>query len=172
MMPQTPSPRDLIGQLMDLLDEEIQVLDLRCEQLRRLSQYLAGRDEEATEQLLDEIERTQQAQQQTDARLAENRASLAEALDWDQGELKLSHLIDALPGPIGIAIAQRRERIIELANSLTHENLRASMILTECAHLNQLMLQAFLPSGSQVTTYGNGGSATWRGAAGLVDARG
>jgi flagellar biosynthesis/type III secretory pathway chaperone len=162
----------LIGQLLELLDEEIRILSLRQEQLARLSTCLASRDQETTERLLDEIEQTQARQQQTDARLASNRAELARMLEWDRGDLKLSQLIDALPGAVGIAVGQKRQRIIELAEKVKHENLRASMILTECAHLNQLMLQAFLPSGSQVTTYGNGGSATWRGAAGLVDARG
>jgi flagellar biosynthesis/type III secretory pathway chaperone len=172
MTPYAPSPRDLIGQLLELLDEEVRILDLRQEQLSHLSTCLASRDQQKTERLLDEIEQTQTMQQQIDARLAENRALLARMLQWERGDLKLSALIDALPGAVGIAIAEKRQRIIELAEKVKHENLRASMILAECAHLNQLMLQAFLPSASQVTTYGNGGSATWRGAAGLVDARG
>jgi flagellar biosynthesis/type III secretory pathway chaperone len=172
MTPHMPSPGDLIGQLLEILDEEIRLLDLRRDQLAQLGSSLARRDETGTERLLDQIEQAQEAQQQTDARLASNRTMLAQTLGWTDGELRLADLIDALPAGVSIAVSQRRSRIIELAEQVKNENLKAAMVLAECAHLNHLMLQAIMPPATQVDTYGSGGHATWRSGAGLVDARG
>ncbi len=161
-----------IGRLLEVLDEEVVLLDLRVQQLQRLAMALAGRDEKITGALLEQIEQTQGRQEATDARLGRVRDALAGHLGWQDGPLRLGQLIGLLPGPIGLAIEQRRDRIIELADRLQRQNMQTAIMLSECVHLNRLLIQSLLPETAEVNTYGNQGSTVWRSGAGLVDARG
>ncbi|MFP4355589.1 MAG: hypothetical protein ACLFUJ_10755 [Phycisphaerae bacterium] len=163
---------ELIGQLLGVLDCEIDLLKLRIRQLSQLSVVLAERDSKQTGTLLEQIEQTQDEQVNADARLARIRSDLAAALQFAGRKLKLGHLVEMMPGPIGLAIQYRRDRIIELAEQLQRENMQAAIMLSECVHLNRLLIQGLLPTSSEVNTYGNRGSQVWRSGAYLVDARG
>jgi len=172
IMKMTENTQHLIEELFDSLDEEIILLKRRIDLLKKLSPSMAGRDEHATEKVLDEIELTQVDQEQADRTLSNVRGLLADALGLDKNELKLSRLMEMLP-PINCEpIRRRRKEIIELAEVLRMENLKAAVVLSECAHLNHLLMQSIMPRTSQVTTYGAGGTESWQSGASLVDAKG
>jgi hypothetical protein len=165
------APTDsLVGELLQVLDEEISLLDLRCEQLEKLTRTILDRDNAAMEQLLDAIERAQQAQASADARLSVVRGSLAAELDLPAKELRLSGLAQRLPDELALAVDSRRRRIIGLANAVRRKNLEAAIVLSECARINHLLMQSLFPRESSVTTYQQDGPRTWRTGAALIDA--
>ena len=172
MMAKTPSFESLIGQLLEVLDHEIALLALRYGQLQALEACLSSRDEARTETLLGEIEDAQAEQDRADERLAWVRSRLSPLMGRPDGKLRLGELAAQLPQTIGLAIEQRRGRIIELAGAVRSQNLRTAVVLSECAHLNHLLLQGLMPASSSVDTYASGGRSVWRSASGLIDARG
>ena len=164
--------QDLVEELVERLDEVIDLLISRIDQLKRLGPSMARRDQQSTEAILDEIEITQGRQQQSDLALGFVRKRLGDNLGIEKDQLKLSKLIEILSPPMAETIRTCRGEIIELAESLRLENLKAAVVLSECAHLNHLLMQSLMPRNSEVTTYGSSGTQSWQSGPSLVDAKG
>ena len=166
----------MIAELLDLLDEEIVLLDLRRRQFEALSEAIAMRDNDRLEVLLEEIERTLEMQTGVDAKLKILRASLAEEMAGPgraplrDEEVRLSDVARRLGGKRRRAIEDRRAEIVRLAGELRTQHLRTAVLLTECGRINRLLLEAVFPHSRSVTTYSEGGSSSWRPDTGLVDA--
>ena len=165
-----PGAGDLLESLDALLEEEISLLQERRKHLETLSDVLVRRDDESMERLLEEMERAQDRQAQTDLRLRGVREALAESLGTDAREMTLSVLIGELPLPLGEALDRRRKQILLLAGDLRHRHLQATMLLAESARINRMLLESLFPSSESVTTYSTGGADSWRPDTGLVDA--
>jgi len=164
--------QQLIDELTGRLDEVIALLADRIDQLKRLGPSMARRDQQSTEAILDEIEITQNTQEQTDLALGYVRHKLGVVLGIEKTQLKLSGLIKILSPDNAEIIRVRREKIIELAEVLRLENLKAAVVLSECAHMNHLLMQSLMPRNSEVTTYGSSGAESWQSGPSLVDAKG
>ena len=158
-----------IDELLGILDEEIELLDRKRSQLADLSAALVERDNDTTERLLEEIEQAQSAQESLDARLGGVRERLAETLGCAPHEVRLSRLAGELPLRHARAVADRRARIVDRAGALRTQHLKTALLLSECSRINGMLLQSMLPAAETVTTYGAGGTETWRGEAGLMD---
>ncbi|MFW6133280.1 MAG: hypothetical protein ACOC8F_05230 [Planctomycetota bacterium] len=169
MMPTGATLSERVARLAAVLDEEIDLLTARREQLERLIAATPAHDEPVMERLLAEMERTQRVQAVSDARLRAARASVAAALACDASELRLSGLIDRLDGADRERIERRRERIVSLVEAVRYEHIKAAMLLTECARVNRELLESLFPASTPVTTYGAGGQESWRPHTGLVD---
>lgn len=169
MMPASP-PMDLIDQLRCLLDEETALLDLRRSQLVSLCESILERDDDAVERTLEQVERAQQLQAETDAKLNALRLRLADALHLDREEVRLSALIGLLDEPLRAPLAERRQRLIDLAEQLQLQHLRTVMLVTECARINRMLLEGLFPDSEGVATYGMRGAEPWQPDTGLVDA--
>ena len=173
---ETANGQTMVAELLDLLDEEIVLLDLRRRQLEALSEAIAVRDNDRLEMLLEEVERTLEMQAGVDAKLRALRASLAEEMAGPgrvplrDDEVRLSDLARMLGGERRQAIERRRTEIVRLAGELRTQHLRTAVLLTECGRINRLLLEAIFPQSRSVTTYGEGGSSSWRPDTGLVDA--
>jgi flagellar biosynthesis/type III secretory pathway chaperone len=164
-----PDAPDPIGSLRQLLDEEIALLDVRRSQLASLCAAIIDRDDDAVERLLDQIERAHELQAATDRRLEALRQVLCERLGCARDEVRLSALIAALPEADRQPLAERRQRIIELAERLQLEHMRTVILLGECARINRLLLESLFPAAEGVATYNARGADHWRPEAGLVD---
>ncbi len=159
----------LIDELLGALDDQINVLELKCSQLAGLSRALVRRDNEATEAILEEMERAEEVQASADLRLVAVRGTFAEALGCEVEKLKLSRLVAELPPRWARATDHRRRRIVDLTGKLRREHLRTAMLLSECARINRMLLESLLPVGEAVVTYGVEGMNLWRAETGLMD---
>ncbi|MBS3734229.1 MAG: flagellar export chaperone FlgN [Phycisphaerae bacterium] len=169
MMPTGATRTQRVADLAAVLDEEIDLLAARRDQLARLTVAIPGGDERATERLLQQMERTQQAQAQTDNRLRAARNAMASALACDASQLRLSRLVDRLDGADRDRIERRRARIVALVEAVRREHIKAAMLLSECARINRELLESLFPASTPVTTYGAAGRESWRPHTGLVD---
>ena len=158
-----------IGELLDALDEEIRLLELKCSQLAGLFGSLVDRDQETTEAVLEQMEQSQEPQISVDMRLGAIRRTLADAIGCETRELKLSKLISHLPPEQGRATDDRRRKIVDLTAKLRREHLQTAMLLNECIRINRTLLASILPSGDAVMTYSTEGSDIWRPETGLMD---
>jgi len=170
MMSPPPARSSVVETLESLLDDEASLLDVRRSQLHSLRGAIVDRDDEAVERLLRQIERAQELQSATDEKLNTVRRALAEQLGCPASEVKLSALIAELPKPLRGALADRRQRIIDLAERLQIEHMRTVMLLGECARINRLLMESLFPDSRGVTTYSTAGSHPWHPEGGLVDA--
>jgi len=159
----------LVRSLERLLDEEAALLDVRCSQVTSLCAAIAGRDEDATERLLEQMERGQQLQDAADAKVDAARRALGERLGCPGADARLSDLIDRLAEPSRGRLAQRRDEIVVRIEALQRQHMRAVVLLGECARLNRLLTEALFPGSERVTTYSAAGPDSWQPAAGLVD---
>ena len=164
-----PPAKSLVEQLSAVLDEEIALLIQKRSQLADLSQAIVDRDDEATEKLLEQIEKTEQVQASVDIRLEVAREALAGAFGCEARELKLTKLIAELPPDQAEVLDYRRRQIIEQAEELRKQHLKTSLLLLESARITGMLLDSMLPGREPVVTYGAGGSEFWRSGAGLLD---
>lgn len=160
----------LLSELASGLDQEINILDRRDDQLRRFSDAIRQRDADAMGALLNEMERTQREQALADLKLQAVRKSLASRLGRKTDELRLSTLIDALPGEWSARLDCRRRQIVLLVDRLRRRNARTAALLIECARINRMVLDCLLPPQDTVETYTADGSGCRRRRRSLMDA--
>lgn len=160
-----------VDELARLLDEQIELLGVRKSQLERLSAGLVGHDDAGVEALLEEMEQTMALQEAADARLADQRRTIADALGWEVGQTRLARLIGLVDPPRGKALEQRRRHIGLLAKQVSRQHMETTFFLCECARINELLLRALRPATAPVLTYGAGASRQrWQGQGGLFNA--
>jgi len=159
-----------VSDLLTVLDEEIRLLDLRRSQLEALSVAIVERDDDRLEVQLDEIQQTAALQADVDVRLENVRRGLAGDLAMPPEQLKLHVLADLFEGRRRAEIESRRRRIIDLAERLQRQHMHTSVLLSECARVNRLLLDALFPQGKGVDTYGSDGQERWRPETGMIRA--
>ena len=159
----------LVEDLVKSLDSEASLLELRCVQLEALATAALQRDEEAMEELLAQVERTQLDQTHADIRLESIRTALGAEMAVPVERLRLAWLVEQLPARQSAILADRRARIIELTERLQRRHMETAVVITECSRVNGMLLESFCPSMRSVTTYGAGGKSSGRWASGLVD---
>ena len=159
----------LVNELLQVLDTEIELLDLRCGQFSRLTQASIERDDQVLHDLLEEIEATQQDQQETDMRLQALRQTLATALGLTEKKLRLAWLIRQMPPEQASAIQHRRRQIIVLTDRIKRQHMETALVVSECARVNRLLLENLFPQAQTVTTYGARGESSRSQGSGLLD---
>jgi len=159
----------LVEELVAALDEQIELLKLRRALLEGLCQAMLHRDEETVEKLLDRIEQAQPLQAAADGGLMALREELAKALRCDARQLKLSMLWQRLGAAQRQRLESRRGEVLAQAEAFRRQHLTATVVLTECARVNRLLLESLFPPSQAVVTYGTRGTEEWRAPSGLMD---
>ncbi len=160
----------LIDELVVILDEEIELLELKRSQLADLSESLVAADDEAVEALLEQIEQVERTQTATDLKLETVRGALAGVFGYDDVKaLRLSVLVAELPDAQALAVDDRRRRMAEQVGKLRRQHLQTAMLLVECSRINRKMMECILPAEETVATYDATGTSLWRSGTSLVD---
>ena len=168
MMPTSPATKRLVDRLSSVLDDEIALLELRRRQLEAMTACVVNRDDPALERLLKEMEQTRDVQASADSRLRQAREELAAAFGLDPSQFRLGGLIDRLPESDRHRLVERRRRVAGLVQTVRKQHLRAAVLVAECARVNRRLMEALMPRTAALTTYGAGGSDSWRADSGLV----
>ncbi len=161
--------QSLIDELIARLDEQMELLVEKDEQMVRLSEAMIARDDSVTELVLERMEHTRLRSEAAEGRLEKVRSNLASKFRVPQNEMRLSRLVEILDPPLDEEIARRRQCIIELADNLQRRHLRTVMLLNECSRVNRMMLERLMPSSGPVVTYGADGTGRSSCDAGMLD---
>jgi len=161
----------LAAELLAALEAEAGLLQHRLAQIARLSQAILHPAPSRLEEVLAEMEQTHRDQQKVDERLESARSALAAAMGRPARELTLSKLAQRWEGPQRRALEERRRQLLHLTRIVRHENYKASVLLSESARINRLILERLWPGGQSVTTYNAGGAEAWRSESGLFEAQ-
>ena len=168
----TPGIKGLLNELLLILDQEIELLEVRLTQVSAMHSAILDRDEPATEKLLSDLETTQQRQIHVDMKMGALRGSLSTAFRCRAGEVKLSFLIARVDADLALPLDYRRRRIVALVEELRRQHVRTALLLRECARINRTLLEGLLSGCGTLTTYGSGGKNHWHARSGVVDTEG
>jgi len=153
MIPAPWSMDGLIGELESVLDEEILLLEQKARQLADRGAAILDRDDDSLGRLLEEVEQTTQRQQAADLRLQALRNTLAEVLELPAKQVRLATIAETVDPAQRQRIEYRRQQIILLAEQVQKKHLETALLLSECARINQLMLESLFPQRQEVSTY-------------------
>ena len=159
----------LVDQLLTVLDEEIDLLDLRRIQMEELHDLILHSDENRMECLLREIEEAQQRQFKADNTLASVRTALACLIGEPNGKIRLEQILPHLELPARRAVSEKRQELIRLAQKLREQHLTTAMLLIESLRVNRLLLEGMFPKQEVLQTYDASGMRGWHKGPGLVD---
>jgi flagellar biosynthesis/type III secretory pathway chaperone len=163
-----PGIEPIVEDLLNVLDNETKLLELKRSQLADLSEKLLRNDNEAVETLLEQIESTEELQVLMAHRLQKLRQTLAGAFGRPADGFKLAWLIDQLPHAQAMALTASRQRVSEKVIEFRKQHLETTIFLRECSRITGMMLDTLAPS-SSTTTYDAEGPDRWRAEAGLLD---
>jgi hypothetical protein len=166
----SPAAQEMVRELLILLDEEIQLLQLRVSQFEEMYDCTLHRRSQRLVSLTEEMVLAQQRQVDLDTQLQTGRALIARSLGMPRRDLKLSTLIAMLENIQASQLDHKRQQIILLAEQLKRRHLDAAMLLNESIRINHVLLEGLLPASGTVTTYNTDGAKGWRDGTGLLDA--
>ncbi len=152
----------LVDDLLCELDAEIDRLDARQSQLVDLSAALVQGDDSRLEELLEAMDTSGRLGTRAETQLSFACKRLGNALGCYESDCRLSMIIERLDSPQALEVQERRDRIVEMIDSLRNRHMEAVMLLRECSRMNRLMLECLTPRGESLTVYGAGGTEDWQ----------
>jgi len=169
--PSTPAflPPEMVQRLTASLDLQIELLGARSDELDALSECICANDNDRMEQLLAKMALSRQRQGQADREFKDARDELAGHLGWQVGKTRLEPLLSMVGEPARRVLAQRRQQVAQLAETLRRKHRRTTVLLAECARINRLLVDCLLGDDQRVTVYGATGARHWRGCGSLMD---
>jgi flagellar biosynthesis/type III secretory pathway chaperone len=172
-----PATENRIATLLGVLDEDMRHLEHTLVRLDTLRSLLVKREAAALARLLDDVRRETDAYQANEQKRHQLQCALAAELGCAARELTLSRLVARLSGPTssevqrryGAALAERQTRLRSLASRLKREYTLTTLLVRDCLRFNRALLEIFLRSRSQETTYSAAGVARRAPGAALMD---
>ncbi len=159
MKPAVIKIENKVDQLMDVLDRDIQHVQDTLSRLNELRGLVIKRDDASLGKLLESIRSETDSYKDIESKRQSLREELAIALGCDIGQMTLSRLEAELSGGKKAGVTERRAKLQTLAGKLKKEHLRTTMLLSDCARFNGVLLKSVLELGQAGTiTYSPSGS--------------
>lgn len=160
MRPTAAEIENGIDELLIVLDRDIQHIQKNLSRLNKLRTLVVKRDDTALGELLENIQSESESYKNHELRRRTIRKELASALGCSPEQMTLSRLEASLSGPKKVQLAERRSKLRLLIEELKKEHLNTTMLLSECARFNSVLLRGILEVGKTGTiTYNSKGSA-------------
>lgn len=148
-----------VDELLKGLDADARNLQNSLSLLNELRGLVIKRDEVALRRLLKTIQTGAASTAEAGAQRESARRKLADSLGWQIGETTLSRLETVVSGRRRIEISEKKAQLMSLTGALRTEYSRTSLLLSECARFNRLLLENILQSGrTRGVTYASDGS--------------
>jgi len=151
---------DKVDQLLTVLDRDIEHIRDTLLRLNELCSLVVRRDEASLHKLLESIQSNSNSYKENEQKRRLLREELAMASDCSFEQMTLSRLEAGLSGERKAKVTQRKTELQTLAGELQKEHLSTTMLLSECARFNSMLLRSMLHVGRAGTiTYNPNGSA-------------
>ncbi len=149
-----------VDQLLGVLDEDIRYIHDGLLQLNELRSAVIKRDDAALNRLLSTIRAKADSYAANESNRQALRKDLANALGCNVEQMTLTKLASRLPIEKKAQVASKKVELKTLINELKKEHLSTSMLLSECARFNNLLLRSIFDLGKTGTvTYRANGAA-------------
>ena len=151
---------DKVDQLFLVLDRDIQHIRENLSRLNELRGLVVKRDDASLHKLLESIQSESNSYKENELKRQSLREELATALDCSLEQMTLSRLEAELSGEKKTEVTRRRIKLQTLAEKLKKEHLSTTMLLSDCARFNSMLLTSVLELGQAGTgTYSPRGFA-------------
>ncbi len=161
----------LVGELLAVLDETIDLQQETLQQLQTLSEAILAHDDAALTERMDALGRTPDRLEAVARKRNAVRTRLARAAGCPVGEMTLDRVARGAAAPQAGAVRRRRERLRGLAETVRRQHLETAVLMAEVARVNRSILTGLFPGAAGAGTYRTDGTAPWQPGHGLLDAR-
>lgn len=141
-----------VGELLSVLDKDIEHIKQNLSRLNELRGLLIKRDDEAMLRVMEKIHLETEGYTDNELRRDSIRKELAAALGYKPERMRLTELEKELPIEQKESVRQKRAELKELTEKLKKEHTRTGLLLKECARFNKLLLKSILETGKTGTT--------------------
>jgi len=150
-----------IDQLLLVLDKDIQNITENLSRLNELRSLVVKRDEVSLHKLLESIKSESGSYKENELKRQSLREELAIASNCSLKQMTLSRLEAELSGEKKADVTERKMKLQTLAKKLKKEHLSTTMLLSDCARFNSVLLNSVLEFGQARTiTYSPKGFAS------------
>jgi len=148
-------------QLLVVLQEDLVCIERSIERLDELRAFVIKRDDSGLNRLLEQIRSQSQEYVQNQKLREQLREQIAATVDWPLEQVRLGRLQQILPGRQSIKVAQMRERLMKMVARLRTEHAATTLLLSDLARFNGMMLNWILETGGVCgTTYDRRGETS------------
>jgi len=156
------SIEDKVDRLLACLDRDVQHMQESLLQLNEMRRLVIKRDEAALGKLLESIQAVSGSYRDHELKRRSIRKELADSLGCDFKQMTLSALQASLPEAKKDLVTQMKEKLRSLSAELKKEYLSTTMLLSECARFNNLLLKGIFDIGKTQTVHYNSNGETSR----------
>ena len=153
---------DKVDELLACLDKDCQHIQESLSQLNKLRSLVIKRDDAGLGKLLKIIQAESDTYRSHESNRQTIRKELANALGCNTEQVTLSALEASLPKVKISQVTKRKATLMSLIKELKQEYLSTSLLLSECARFNNLLLKSIFDLGKTGTVYYNSNGATKR----------
>jgi len=135
---------DKIDQLLTVLDNDIRHIMENLSRLNELRSLVVKRDDASLHKLLETIRSGSNTYRENGLKRQSLREELAIAANCSLKQMTLSRLEAELSGEKKAEVAERRVKLQTLAEKLKKEHLSTTILLSDCARFNSVLLKSVL----------------------------
>ena len=154
---------DKIGELLVVLDKDIQHIQESLLRLNELRSLLIKHNETDLGKLLESIQTESDSYRSHELKRESIRKELADALDCNLEQMTLSRLETVLPEEKKAQVTTKKLKLRALTKELKKEHLSTAMLLSNCARFNRQLLQSVFDLGEMEIVYYNSRGSTKQG---------
>ncbi len=154
---------DKIGELLVVLDKDIQHIQESLLRLNELRSLLIKHNETDLGKLLESIQTESDSYRSHELKRESIRKELADALDCNLKQMTLSRLETVLPEEKKAQVTTKKLKLRALTKELKKEHLSTAMLLSNCARFNRQLLQSVFDLGEMEIVYYNSRGSTKQG---------
>lgn len=151
---------DRVDELLAVLDKDIQHIQQTLSQLDELRSLVIKRNDVSLAKLLDELKAESDSYKINELKRRSIRKELADALDCTPEQMTLSRLEEILPEEKKDQVTKKRAKLKASIKELKKNHLSTTLLLSDCARVNSLLLKGILGLGGTGTVYYNSNGST------------
>jgi len=144
--------------LMPLLDDLLDALQRKLDGMREMRQCVVTGDLRGLEERVRDQNDLESAIGGLAARMEQARSQIASLTGMAPGDVKLSCLVQEADGPLAIALSDRRERLLMVAQAIRRESAVLTRLVRHTMDLNTCLLAALAGVPLEAETYSRDGS--------------
>jgi hypothetical protein len=154
--------QDKVDELLVILDKDAQHIQESLSRLNELRSLVIKRDDTDLGRLLERIQYESDSYRSHELKRQSIRKELATALDCDLKQMTLTRLEEVLPEEKKAQVTERKGKLRLLTKELKKEYLSTTMLLSDCARFNSLLLKSIFDLGKTGMVYYNSNGAAKR----------
>lgn len=157
-----PEIEDKVDELLACLDKDSEHIEENLSQLNKLRSLVIKRDDAGLSKLLEIIQIGTENYKNNESQRQNIRKELANALGCETQKITLSSLESSLSKEKMLQVKKMKAKLMSLVNELKKEYLSTTLLLSECARFNNILLKSIFNFDKTGAVYYNSNGTTKR----------